>query len=103
MLATVVAACCYVWLAIFSELALARFVVETNSLTITSPESIKGTYDSAIGNFGVPQYGGTLSGIIVYADDNSFACNAFSSSSRFKPKHGSPPTIVLVDRGGWSA
>ena len=77
-----------------------RFVVETNSVSISSPESLKGTYDSAIGNFGVPQYGGTLSGTVVYASDNPFACDAFSSANQFKPRAGSPPTIVLIDRGG---
>ena len=81
-------------------LVQARFVVETNSVSISSPESLKGTYDSAIGNFGVPQYGGTLSGTVVYASDNPFACDAFSSANQFKPRAGSPPTIVLVDRGG---
>ncbi|KAF2616280.1 hypothetical protein F2Q70_00010497 [Brassica cretica] len=44
----------------------ARFVVEKNSLSVTSPESIKGTHDSAIGNFGIPQYGGSMAGTVIY-------------------------------------
>jgi hypothetical protein len=33
-----------------------------DSLRVTSPDSIKGTYDSAIGSFGIPQYGGSMAG-----------------------------------------
>ncbi|KAG8368485.1 hypothetical protein BUALT_Bualt15G0050300 [Buddleja alternifolia] len=45
---------------ICAELVVGRFVVEKNSLRVTSPDSIKGTHDSAIGNFGIPQYGGSM-------------------------------------------
>lgn len=77
-----------------------RFVVEKNSLAITSPKSLKGNYDSAIGNFGVPQYGGTLGGSVVYPKDDSTCCNDFGSSDKFRTPPGSLPTIVLADRGG---
>ena len=77
-----------------------RFVVETNSIAITSPEHLKGSYDSAIGNFGVPQYGGTLSGTIVYATENSRACEDFGTKDKFRSHPGGLPVIVVVDRGG---
>jgi hypothetical protein len=45
---------------------MSQFVVEKNSLRVISPDNLKGNYDSAIGNFGVPQYGGTLLGAVIY-------------------------------------
>ena len=81
-------------------IALGRFVVETNSIAVTSPEHLKGSYDSAIGNFGVPQYGGTLAGTIVYATENSRACEDFGSKDKFRSRPGGLPVIVVVDRGG---
>ncbi|KAK1431624.1 hypothetical protein QVD17_08111 [Tagetes erecta] len=40
---------------LYLQSAMSRFVVEKNSLTVSSPDSIKGNHDSAIGNFGIPQ------------------------------------------------
>ncbi|KAE8703115.1 Vacuolar-sorting receptor 1 [Hibiscus syriacus] len=70
----------------------ARFVVEKNSLTVTSPGKIKGTRDSAIGNFGVPQYGGSMAGAVVYPEENKKACKSFDEFGiSFKSKLGSLP------------
>ncbi|KAA3482465.1 vacuolar-sorting receptor 3-like [Gossypium australe] len=78
----------------------ARFVVEKNSLRVTSPEKIKGTYDSAIGNFGIPQYGGSMAGAVVYPKENQKGCKSFDDFGiSFKSKPGALPTFVLVDRG----
>lgn len=78
----------------------ARFVVEKNSLTVTSPDSIRGYHDSAIGNFGIPQYGGSMAGTVVYPKDNTKGCKGFDEFKiSFKAKTGSLPTFVLVDRG----
>ncbi|EPS57970.1 hypothetical protein M569_16845, partial [Genlisea aurea] len=75
-----------------------RFVVEKNSLRVTSPESIKGTHDSAIGNFGIPQYGGSMAGTVLYPkDDNRKGCKTFDAS--FKANAGALPNFLLVDRG----
>lgn len=79
--------------------AWATFLVEENSLTVTSPDSIKGTYESAIGNFGIPQYGGTMSGTVKYPSANPKACVEFADKV-FKPQAGERPTFALVDRGG---
>ncbi|KAF3327362.1 vacuolar-sorting receptor 1-like protein [Carex littledalei] len=78
----------------------ARFVVEKNSLKVTSPQDLKGIYECAIGNFGVPQYGGTMVGFVVYPKSNKKACKSFDEFDiSFKSKPGSFPTFLLVDRG----
>ncbi|PIA37441.1 hypothetical protein AQUCO_03000192v1 [Aquilegia coerulea] len=76
-----------------------RFVVEKNSLRVTSPESLKDTYECAIGNFGVPQYGGTMVGTVVYPKANQKACKAFDDDASVKSKPGALPTFILADRG----
>uniref|UniRef100_A0A6N2LVD3 EGF-like calcium-binding domain-containing protein n=1 Tax=Salix viminalis TaxID=40686 RepID=A0A6N2LVD3_SALVM len=80
--------------------SIARFVVEKNSLRVTSPDKIKGTYDCAIGNFGIPQYGGSMAGAVVYPKDNKKGCKEFEGFGiSFQSKPGALPTFVLVDRG----
>lgn len=80
--------------------SMARFVVEKNSLRVTSPDSIKGTHDSAIGNFGIPQYGGSMAGVVVYPKDNKKGCKVFDEFGiSFKAKTGALPTFVVLDRG----
>lgn len=79
---------------------MGRFVVEKNSLRVASPEKIRGTHDSAIGNFGIPQYGGSMAGNVVYPKDNKKGCKEFDESGiSFKSSPGALPTIVLLDRG----
>lgn len=90
-----------VWVLFLWGSCLGRFVVEKNSLKVTSPESLKGVYECAIGNFGIPQYGGTMVGIVVYPKSNRKACKGFDEFDiAFKSKPGGFPTFVLVDRGG---
>ncbi|KAL6502463.1 Vacuolar-sorting receptor 3 [Orobanche hederae] len=87
-------------LLIFAEIVVGRFVVEKNSLRVTSPDSLKGTHDSAIGNFGVPQYGGSMAGTVLYPKDNKKGCRNFDDFGiTFKAKPGAMPNFVLVDRG----
>ncbi|XVF84153.1 hypothetical protein PTKIN_Ptkin17bG0003000 [Pterospermum kingtungense] len=77
-----------------------RFPVEKNSLKVTWPESIKGVYECAIGNFGVPEYGGTLFGTVVYPNANQRSCKTFDDFDiSFKSKPGGLPIFLLVDRG----
>lgn len=88
-------------LALLCGSCLCRFVVEKNSLKVTSPSSMKGVYECAIGNFGVPQYGGTLVGTVIYPKSNQKACKSFEDFGvSFKTKPGGLPYFVLVDRGG---
>ena len=87
----------WVWF-MLCGLCVGRFVVEKNSLKVTSPSSLNGVYECAIGNFGVPQYGGTMVGTVVYPKANHKACNDFDIS--FKSKPGGLPTFLLADRGG---
>ena len=80
----------------------ARFVVEKNSLMVTSPTALRGRHDSAIGNFGIPQYGGSMAGAVVYPKGNSDACEAFNSGRKehlFRTKPGALPSFLLIDRG----
>ena len=80
-----------------------RFVVEKNSLRVTSPAALRGVYECAIGNFGMPQYGGTMHGVVVYPKANRKACQPFNDFDlSFKPKSGGLPVFLLVDRGGES-
>ncbi|XP_024019549.1 vacuolar-sorting receptor 1 isoform X2 [Morus notabilis] len=84
----------------WSSCVVGRFVVEKNSLKVTSPNPLKGVYECAIGNFGVPQYGGTLVGTVVYPQANQKACKNFEDFSvSFKSKPGGLPTFLLADRG----
>nr|GLL29919.1 vacuolar-sorting receptor 6 isoform X2 [Ipomoea trifida] len=75
-----------------------RFVVEKNSISIVSPYSIRAKYDASIGNFGVPDYGGSLVGTVVYPQKGAFGCSAFEGDKPFKSKTPRP-NILLVDRG----
>ena len=54
--------------------------------------------DAAIGDFGVPLYGATLIGSILYPSSNRNGCSAFSESVH-QDSTALPP-ILLVDRGG---
>ena len=72
-----------------------RFVVEKNSLKVTSPKSLKGTYECAIGNFGVPKYGGTLVGSVLYPKVNQKGCTNFSDVN-FQSKPGGLPIFPFI-------
>ncbi|PIA37625.1 hypothetical protein AQUCO_03000290v1, partial [Aquilegia coerulea] len=74
-----------------------RFVVEKSSITVLSPYNLRSKHDSAIGNFGIPDYGGTMMGSVVYPDKSSHGCNSFEDFG-FKSR-SSRPTILLLDRG----
>jgi hypothetical protein len=78
--------------------AEARFVVEKNSLMVIAPQNMRGKHDCAIGNFGIPQYGGSMAGTVVYPKSNSHGCDEFSES--FRSKAGALPNFLLIDRGG---
>lgn len=80
----------------------AKFVVEKNSLKVNSPDKLKDTYECAIGNFGIPQYGGTLVGAVVYPKGDQKACKSFDDVDiSFKSsKAGGLPIFLLADRGG---
>ncbi|XP_077253450.1 vacuolar-sorting receptor 6-like [Tasmannia lanceolata] len=75
-----------------------RFVVEKSSITVLSPGHIRTKHDSAIGNFGTPNYGGTMVGTVVYPQKKSSGCNPFGSEDAIKTP-SSRPLILLLDRG----
>lgn len=74
-----------------------RFVVEKSSISVVSPYSQRSRHDAAIANFGVPDYGGSLTGTLLYPD-KALGCSPFDGDKPFKPK-SSRPTILLLDRG----
>lgn len=75
--------------------------MEKNSLKITTPNSLKDVYECAIGNFGVPQYGGTMVGTVIYPKANQKSCKSFEDFDvSFKTKPGGLPVFLLADRGG---
>lgn len=77
----------------------ARFVVEKSSITVLSPLGMRSKRDGAIGNFGIPDYGGFMLGSVVYPEKGSNGCEAFEGDKPFKSKFPRP-TILLLDRGG---
>ncbi|KAF6174887.1 hypothetical protein GIB67_026375 [Kingdonia uniflora] len=65
---------------------------------VASPDSLKDTYECAIGKFGVPWYGGTLVGIVAYPKANQKACKGFDELDiSFKSKPGGLPTFLLIN------
>ncbi|GAB4833128.1 Vacuolar-sorting receptor 1 [Ancistrocladus abbreviatus] len=88
-----------VWGLLF-EACFGRFVVEKTNLRVTSPKSLRDVYECAIGNFGVPKYGGTMVGTVVYPKSNQKACKTFSGFDiAIKSKAGGRPVFFLADRG----
>eukprot|EP00898_Chlorokybus_atmophyticus_P003912 jgi/Chlat1/4521/Chrsp29S04587 len=91
--------------ALFASLCLlhvahAAFIVETNALHIMGAPGIDGDYQAAIGNFGVPQYGGRLRGTVVYPDANQDGCQIFPGDGHtYSPQRG-VSQIVMLNRGG---
>ncbi|CAL5195220.1 unnamed protein product [Lathyrus oleraceus] len=89
-----------IWIFLCGSCCMGRFVVEKNNLKITSPKSLRGVYECAIGNFGVPKYGGTMIGTVVYPKFNQNGCHRFNDAdTSLSSKPGSFPSFVLVDRG----
>ncbi|KAK3143744.1 hypothetical protein QOZ80_4AG0304400 [Eleusine coracana subsp. coracana] len=93
-----------------ASLASGRFIVEKNSIKVLSPRSLKGHHEAAIANYGVPDYGGSLTGVVLYPypDDPKLAtgCDPFplggggdGKKKKFKSPSGRP-VVLLVDRGG---
>ncbi|KAL1329514.1 hypothetical protein HN51_046633 [Arachis hypogaea] len=93
--------CVWILALLWQHHVVARFVVEKNNLKITSPRSLRGIYECAIGNFGVPKYGGAMIGAVVYPKANQNGCNRFegADASLFASRPGGFPTFLLVDRG----
>ncbi|PSS36625.1 Vacuolar-sorting receptor 4 like [Actinidia chinensis var. chinensis] len=53
---------------------------------------------SAIANFRIPEYGGSMAGTVVYPKDNQKGCQSFEGTP-YKSKPGALLNFVLVDRG----
>lgn len=79
------------------EFAAGRLIVEKQSISVISPKSLQGRHEAAMANFGVPNYGGSLTGVVVYPEKGRTACSAFDGD-RFRSK-SKRPVILIVDRG----
>ena len=73
--------------------------MEKNSISVLAPLDMRSKHDGAIGNFGIPEYGGSMVGSVVYPQKGSFGCVPFEGDKPFKSR-SSPTTILLLDRGG---
>ncbi|KMZ59345.1 vacuolar sorting receptor 6 [Zostera marina] len=77
--------------------SLAGFVVEKNGIAVLEPEQFRVRHDSAIANFGVPNYGGSLTGVVIQPEGKGVkGCSPFDT--KFKSR-SSRPVILLIDRG----
>ncbi|XP_043689809.1 vacuolar-sorting receptor 6-like [Telopea speciosissima] len=76
----------------------ARFVVEKNSISVLAPEKLRSNHDGSIGNFGVPDYGGSLMGSVVYPKMGTKGCSSFEGNNSFNSR-SYLPNIILLDRG----
>lgn len=83
---------------VFSSSVSARFVVEKSSIRVLHPQSLRSKHDSAIGNFGIPDYGGFMVGSVIYPDKGASGCQPFEGDKPFKSKFPRP-TVLLLDRG----
>ena len=72
--------------------------MEKNSISVLAPFDLRSKHDGAIGNFGVPDYGGSMVGSVVYPQKGTFGCEPFDGDKPFKSR--SSPNILLLDRGG---
>jgi hypothetical protein len=91
-------------LSLMSSSVSGLFVVEKNSINVIAPDSLRGKRqsESAIGNFGVPYYGGTMIGKVVYPEKGKDGCKSFEEFgvSFNKSDSHSDPVFFLIDRGG---
>lgn len=72
--------------------------MEKNSISVLAPFDMRSKHDGAIGNFGVPDYGGSMVGSVIYPQKGSFGCEPFVGDKPFKSR--STPNVLLLDRGG---
>ena len=83
---------------LMSNSVLGRFVVQKNSISVS--ESLKGKRHNAIGNFGVPYYGGTMIGQVVYPKKGKDGCKSFEELDVSFTEISNKTPFVLVDCGG---
>ncbi|QDZ19326.1 vacuolar-sorting receptor [Chloropicon primus] len=78
-----------------------RFHVETHAIRVSEPRDLQGDYEAAMGDFGVPLYGGTLTGRVHAPRSNRRGCEKFGGRDFEGSEWTSrtTPTIALIDRG----
>jgi hypothetical protein len=83
----------------FCYICEGRFVVKKNSLKVTGPNTLKGTYECAIGNFGMPQYGGTMVNVIAYTKANQKAYKGFDDMTSPQRESSGPSPLSCSSTG----
>ncbi|XP_044948450.1 vacuolar-sorting receptor 1-like [Hordeum vulgare subsp. vulgare] len=70
-------------------------------LRVMSPPELEGAYGCASADFGFPQHGGSMTGVVVYPRYNGQACSNFDEYgiSLRSRRAGALPVFLLVDRG----
>ncbi|XP_054779153.1 vacuolar-sorting receptor 6-like [Prosopis cineraria] len=86
------------WFLLLVSSVCARFVVEKIDITVLAPKELQEKHEGAAGNFGVPDYGGYMTGSVAYPDKGALGCQPFEGEKPFKSEP-SLPTILLLDRG----
>ncbi|KAL8201554.1 hypothetical protein R6Q57_010701 [Mikania cordata] len=80
-----------------------RFVVEKNSISVISPNNLRSKHDAAIGNFGVPDYGGSMVGTVVYPQKpaSAFGCSPFDECyfalKAWNAQQAGAAALIVVD------
>ena len=69
---------------------------DCGTVSVLQPTQAKSHSLAFAAQFGVPLYGGTLVGQVVYEQGNAKGCDVFEK----KLPATELPTILLVDRGG---
>lgn len=102
MKTTKMRACCALACAISAFFVVAQasvFHVETHSVVVHQPLALRGSFDAAVADFGVPLYGGSLLGKLVYlSGQDALACETLETHLDH-PSNGMYAVVALVDRG----
>ncbi|XP_028759173.1 vacuolar-sorting receptor 6 [Neltuma alba] len=86
------------WVLFLVSSVCARFIVEKIDITVMAPKDLQDKHVGAAGNFGVPDYGGYMTGSVFYPEKGALGCQPFEGDKPFKSEP-SLPTILLLDRG----
>ena len=88
----------FLFFSLKAERVESGFHVERASFTVSLPSKLKGKYDMAIANFGVPLYGATLVGSFKYPKTDQDGCAEFDANA-FNTNSSYGANIMLLNRG----
>lgn len=83
-----------------SAFAKGLFGVQTHAIRVLEPPDVAGEYEGAIGDFGTPLYGASLTGRVLAPKDNGNGCERFEDENyEAKWVDSDTPVIFLLSRG----